>query len=58
MRKKIMTRQLATSVSEDTWRKILEETNEEEVSISSWIREALEKFLDCKNNGSNKRNSL
>ena len=46
MRKKIMTRQLVTSVSEDTWRKILKVTDEEEVSISSWIREAIEKHLD------------
>lgn len=50
MRKKIMTRQLATSVSEDTWKEILKVTDEEEVSISSWIREAIEKHLDYKNN--------
>ena len=50
MRKKVMTRQLATSVSEDTWMKILKVTDEEEVSISSWIREAIEKYLDYKNN--------
>jgi hypothetical protein len=50
MRKKVMTRQLATSVSEDTWRKILKATDEEEVSTSSWIREAIEKYLDYKNN--------
>ncbi len=50
MRKKIMTKQLATSVSEDTWRKILRVTDEEEISISSWIREAIEKHLGCKYN--------
>ena len=50
MRKKLMTKQLATSVSEDTWRKILKVTDEEEVSISSWIREAIEKYLDYENN--------
>ena len=50
MRKKIMTKQLATSVSEDTWGKVTKVTNEEEVSISSWIREAIEKHLDFKNN--------
>jgi hypothetical protein len=50
MRKKVMTRQLATSVSEDTWEKVLKATDEEEVSVASWIREAVEKYLDYKNN--------
>ena len=42
MRKKVFTRQLAVSVSEDTWVRILESTNEEEISFSSWIRDAIE----------------
>ncbi len=50
MRKKIMTRQLEVSVSEDTWNKILKVTDREEISISSWIRDAIEKYLDCENN--------
>jgi hypothetical protein len=50
MRKKIMARQLAVSVSEDAWRKISKATDEEEISISSWIRDAIEEYLDCKNN--------
>jgi predicted transcriptional regulator len=50
MRKKIMTRQLAVSVSDDTWNKISKLTDEEEISISSWIREAIEKYLDYENN--------
>jgi len=45
MRKKIFTRQLAVSVSEDTWVRILESTDKEEVSFSSWIRDAIEKKL-------------
>ena len=49
MRKKIMIRQLAVSVSVETWNKILEVTDREEISISSWIREAIEKSLDYKN---------
>jgi hypothetical protein len=49
MRKKIMTRQMAVSVSEDTWNKILKATDREEISISSWIREAIEKYLCYKN---------
>ena len=45
MRKKVFTRQLAVSVSEDTWVKILESTDKEEISFSSWIRDAIEKKL-------------
>ena len=45
MRKKIMTRQMAVTVSEDTWNKILKVTDKEEISISSWIREAVERYL-------------
>ena len=45
MRKKLFTRQLAVSVSENTWVKILESTNSEEVSFSSWIRDAVDKKL-------------
>ena len=45
MRKKVFTRQLAVSVSEDTWVRILEFTNKEEVSFSSWIRDAIETKL-------------
>jgi len=45
MRKKVFTRQLAVSVSEETWVRILESTNREEVSFSSWIRDAIERKL-------------
>ena len=45
MRKKTLIRQLAVSVSEETWKKILESTNEAEISISEWIREAIETRL-------------
>jgi|GEM_PF-1001469 hypothetical protein len=45
MRKKIFTRQLAVSVSEDIWVRILESTDKAEVSFSSWIRDAIEKKL-------------
>ena len=50
MRKKVMTRQMAVSVSEDTWNKILKVTNREEISISSWIRDAIERYLEYENN--------
>ncbi len=45
MRKKVFTRQLAVSVSEDTWVRILESTNKAEISYSSWIRDAIETKL-------------
>jgi post-segregation antitoxin (ccd killing protein) len=45
MRKKTLIRQLAVSVSEETWKKILESTNEAEVNISEWIRDAIEARL-------------
>jgi hypothetical protein len=49
MRKKTLIRQLAVSVSEETWKKILESTNEAEVSISEWIRDAIEMKLELQN---------
>ncbi len=48
MRKKHLIRQLAVSVSEETWEKILESTNEAEISISEWIRDAIEMKLGSK----------
>ena len=45
MRKKVFTRQLAVSVSDDTWVRILDSTNKQEISISAWIRVAIEKKL-------------
>ena len=45
MRKKVFTRQLAVSVSEDIWVRILESTNKEEISFSSWIRDGIEEKL-------------
>lgn len=45
MKKKVFTRQLAVSVSENTWVRILESTSEKDVSLSSWIRDAIETKL-------------
>ncbi len=53
MRKKIFTRQLAVSVSEDIWVRILESTNKEEVSFSSWIRDGIEKKLALEESSQN-----
>ena len=57
MRKKVFTRQLAVSVSEDTWVRILESTNKEEVSFSSWIRDAIEKKLALEESSQNNQSN-
>ena len=49
MRKKIMTRQLAVSVPDDIGRKISDETDEKGISISSWIRRVIERYLESEN---------
>ena len=54
MRKKFLTRQLAVSVSDETWKMILEETNDQEISVSSWIREAIEQKLFVEKKGERK----
>ncbi len=54
MRKKTLIRQLAVSVSEEIWKKILEATNEAEVSFSEWIRDAVEKKLSLNKKGDRK----
>jgi hypothetical protein len=54
MRKKVFTRQLAVSVSEETWQKILKSTNEAEVSISEWIRQGIETKLSVDKKGEEK----
>lgn len=51
MRKKVFTRQLAVSVSEDIWKRILDSSNEKEVSFSNWIREAIETKLSVNKKG-------
>jgi len=49
MKKKIMTRQMAVSPPEDIGQKILEKTDKEGISISFWIRRAIEKYLESEN---------
>ena len=58
MRKKIFTRQLAVSVSEDIWVRILEFTNKAEVSFSSWIRDAIEKKLALEEPSQNDQSNI
>ena len=58
MRKKVFTRQLAVSVSEDIGVRILESTNKEEVSFSSWIRDAIEKKLALEESSQNDQSNI
>jgi hypothetical protein len=58
MRKKIFTRQLAVSVSEDIWVRILESTNKEEVSFSKWIRDGIEKKLALEESSQNDQSNI
>ena len=45
MRKKLFTKQLGLTISEEAHNRIIEETDREEKSISAWLREAIEKRL-------------
>ena len=53
MRKKHFTRQVGLILSEETYNQLIEQTNKEEVTISEWIREAIEERLMNKNIKSN-----
>ncbi len=50
MRKRNFTRQVGLILSEEIYKQLVEETDKKEVTISEWIREAIEKklFLDEK----------
>jgi len=58
MRKKVFTRHLAVSVSEDPWVRILESTNREEVSFSSWIRDVIERKLALEESSQNDQSNI
>jgi len=45
MRKRNFTRQAAVILSEETYNQLIEETNREEVTVSEWIREAIDRKL-------------
>jgi len=42
MRKRHFTKQVGLTLSEETYNQLIEETNRKEVTISQWIREAIE----------------
>lgn len=49
MRKKHFTRQVGLILSEETYNQLIEQTNKEEVTISEWMREAVEAYLEKDN---------
>jgi predicted DNA-binding protein len=53
MRKRHFTKQVGLILSEETYNQLIEQTNKEEVTVSEWIREVIEKklFLDRKGEG-------
>ena len=54
MRKRNFTRQVGLIISEATYNRLVEETDREEVTISEWIREAIEKKLSISRKGEEK----
>ena len=49
-KKKLKPEQLAVNVSEETRRKIEEEAEVEDISLSAWIGRAIETYFETKNN--------
>lgn len=49
-KKRLKPRQLAVSVSEDTRKRIEEEAEAEDISVSAWIGRAIEMYFDWENN--------
>ena len=49
-KRKVKPKQLAVNVSEETRRKIEEEAEAEDISLSAWIGRAIEMHFETKNN--------
>jgi len=49
-KKKVKPKQLAVNVSEETRRKIEEEAEAEDISVSAWIGRAIENYFELENN--------
>ena len=45
MRKRNFTKQVGLIISEEIYSRLIEQTNKEEVTVSEWIREAIEMKL-------------
>ena len=52
MRKRNFTKQVGLILSEETYSRLIEQTNKEEMTVSNWIRQAIEAKLTF--NGFNK----
>jgi len=48
-KKKLKPERLAVNVSEETRRKIEEEAEAEDISLSAWIGRAIDRYFECKN---------
>ena len=49
-KKKVKPKQLAVNVSEETRKRIEEEAEAEDISVSAWIGRAIEMYFDWENN--------
>ncbi len=49
-KKKVKPKQMAVNVSEETRRKIEEEADAEDISVSAWIGRAIEQYFEWENN--------
>ena len=49
-KKKVKPRQLAVNVSEETRRRIEEEAEVEDISVSAWIGRAIDRYFEWENN--------
>ena len=54
MRKRNFTKQVGLILSEETYNQLIEKTNKEEMSVSAWIRAAVENGLNQGKNPSGK----
>ena len=54
MRKKHFTKQVGVVLSEEIYNQLIELTNKEEVTVSEWIREAIEERLSLDKKGERK----
>ena len=52
MRKRIFTKQLGLIISEEVYKRIVDETDREEKTVSAWIREAISMRLANSQSGS------
>ena len=58
MRKRIFTKQIGVTLSEDTLRKIIESTTQHEVSTSAWVRDAIEIKLSLDESSQNNQSNI